>query len=60
MILVLPEMRGAGLGRAMFKRCLQAVQDAGRAAMLDATPAGEALYLQVRLRAAVATDALAA
>lgn len=46
MILVLPEMRGAGLGRAMFKRCLQAVQDAGRAAMLDATPAGEALYLK--------------
>ena len=46
MILVLPEVRGRGLGRRLFKRCLNVVQDAGRIAMLDATPAGEALYRQ--------------
>lgn len=44
MILVTPAQRGAGLGRAVFERCLRHVQADGRIAMLDATPAGEALY----------------
>lgn len=46
MILVLPELRGQGLGRAVFDHCLRQVQAADRVAMLDATPAGEALYRQ--------------
>ena len=46
MILVAPDVRGRGLGRRMFAHCLDAVQAAGRTAMLDATPAGEALYRQ--------------
>jgi GNAT superfamily N-acetyltransferase len=44
MILVLPEVRGQGLGRAVFAHCLQQVRDAGLVAMLDATPQGEPLY----------------
>ncbi len=44
MILVLPDVRGQGLGRAVFARCLQQVRDAGLVAMLDATPQGEPLY----------------
>lgn len=46
MILVLPELRGQGLGRAVFDHCLRQVRADGRVAMLDATPAGEALYRQ--------------
>lgn len=46
MILVLPAVRGQGLGRAVFDHCLRQVQADGRVAMLDATPAGEALYRQ--------------
>lgn len=46
MILVAPEARGLGLGRAVFEHCLQTVQATGRVAMLDATPAGEQLYRQ--------------
>ncbi|MBK0393788.1 GNAT family N-acetyltransferase [Ramlibacter algicola] len=46
MILVLPSVRGQGLGRAVFSHCLREVQADGRVAMLDATPAGEALYRQ--------------
>lgn len=46
MILVLPALRGQGLGRAVFDHCLRQVQAEGRVAMLDATPAGEALYRQ--------------
>lgn len=44
MILVLPAARGRGLGRAVFARCLRQVEEAGRVAMLDATPQGEPLY----------------
>ncbi len=44
MILVKPSWRGRGLGRTVFERCLRDVQAEGRVAMLDATPAGEALY----------------
>ncbi|MEJ8836208.1 GNAT family N-acetyltransferase [Ramlibacter sp. AN1133] len=51
MILVTPARRGAGLGRAVFGQCLAQVQAEGRIAMLDATPAGEALYAQFGFRA---------
>ncbi|MBJ2158412.1 GNAT family N-acetyltransferase [Variovorax sp. IB41] len=44
MILAMPAARGQGLGRAVFARCLQQVEDAGLVAMLDATPQGEPLY----------------
>ncbi|MDM0017907.1 GNAT family N-acetyltransferase [Variovorax saccharolyticus] len=46
MILVAPGSRGLGLGRSVFEQCLRTVKAAGRIAMLDATPAGERLYLQ--------------
>lgn len=46
MILVDPAVRGQGLGRRVFSACLQDVEQRGRTAWLDATPAGEALYLQ--------------
>jgi GNAT superfamily N-acetyltransferase len=46
MILVTPDERARGLGRAVFARCLRDVQESGRIPMLDATPAGEALYRQ--------------
>ncbi|WP_295982678.1 GNAT family N-acetyltransferase [uncultured Variovorax sp.] len=44
MILVRPEARGQGLGRAVFEHCLRQVKDAGLVAMLDATPQGEPIY----------------
>ena len=44
MILVTPECRRAGLGRHIFDQCLRQIQGKDRIAMLDATPAGEALY----------------
>lgn len=46
MILVTPAMRGRGLGRAVFARCLEHVRAEGRIPVLDATPQGEALYAQ--------------
>lgn len=46
MILVHSSQRGQGLGRTVFAACLQEVRSSGRIAMLDATPAGEALYRQ--------------
>ena len=46
MVLVDPACRGRGLGRAVFEACLQDVESEGRAAWLDATPAGETLYVQ--------------
>jgi GNAT superfamily N-acetyltransferase len=46
MILVLPEHRGRGLGRRVFERCVEHIRAQDRIAMLDATPAGEALYRQ--------------
>jgi GNAT superfamily N-acetyltransferase len=50
MILVTPARRGAGLGRAVFGACLGQTQAEGRIPMLDATPAGEALYTQFGFR----------
>lgn len=44
MILVAPALRGHGLGRTVFERCVREVQRQGRVALLDATPAGERLY----------------
>ena len=46
MILVAPALRGRGLGRMVFERCLREVQRQGRTALLDATPEGEKLYAQ--------------
>ena len=46
MILVAPDLRGQGLGRAVFSHCLGLLQAAGRTAYLDATPDGERLYSQ--------------
>lgn len=46
MVLVSPALRGHGLGRAVFARCLAQVQSKDRVPMLDATPQGEALYAQ--------------
>ncbi|GAB3649252.1 GNAT family N-acetyltransferase [Ramlibacter alkalitolerans] len=50
MILVMPARRGVGLGRAVFGACLRQIQFEGRIPMLDATPAGEALYTQFGFR----------
>ena len=46
MVLVSPALRGHGLGRAVFARCLAQVQSKDQVPMLDATPQGEALYAQ--------------
>lgn len=46
MILVDPACRGRGLGRTVFEACLQDIDSAGLTPWLDATPAGEALYVQ--------------
>ncbi|MET4575954.1 GNAT family N-acetyltransferase [Ottowia thiooxydans] len=46
MILVLPEVRGQGLGRRVFEACLRSAQAAAYLPMLDATPQGEPLYTQ--------------
>lgn len=46
MILVAPDLRGRGLGRAVFSHCLGFVKAAGRTAYLDATPDGERIYSQ--------------
>jgi GNAT superfamily N-acetyltransferase len=46
MILVAPDLRGRGLGRAVFLHCLALVKAAGRTACLDATPDGQRLYSQ--------------
>jgi GNAT superfamily N-acetyltransferase len=46
MILVTPHWRGRGLGRMVFDQCVRQIRSQGRIAMLDATPAGESLYLQ--------------
>lgn len=44
MVLTLKAHRGKGFGTAMLKHCLAALEAQGRAALLDATPAGEPLY----------------
>jgi GNAT superfamily N-acetyltransferase len=44
MILVAAELRGQGLGSAVFAHCLAAVRASGRTAYLDATPDGERIY----------------
>tara|TARA_R110000850_G_scaffold27579_18_gene77846 strand:- start:1276 stop:2106 length:831 start_codon:yes stop_codon:yes gene_type:complete len=44
MVLTRKAHRGKGFGTAMLKHCLAALEAQGRAALLDATPAGEPLY----------------
>ncbi len=44
MVLTRKIFRGKGFGTAMLKHCLSALEAEGRAALLDATPAGEPLY----------------
>ena len=46
MILVTPACRARGLGRRVFDECVRHIRAQGRIPMLDATPAGEALYTQ--------------
>ncbi|MDI1268976.1 MAG: GNAT family N-acetyltransferase [Polaromonas sp.] len=46
MILVAPDLRGRGLGRAVFLHCLALVKAGGRTACLDATPDGQRIYSQ--------------
>jgi len=45
MLLVGPEWRGCGLGRAMMRRCIRYLRDQGvHSIKLDATPVGKPLY----------------
>ena len=44
MVLTRKIFRGKGFGTSMLKHCLAALETEGRAALLDATPAGEPLY----------------
>lgn len=44
MVLVLPEFRRRGLATALLQHAVQRLRGSGRAAVLDATPAGRAVY----------------
>lgn len=44
MVLTRKVFRGKGFGTSMLKHCLAVLEAEGRAALLDATPAGEPLY----------------
>ncbi len=46
MVLVLPEFRRLGLASLLLRHTLAALQAQGRSAVLDATPAGHAVYVQ--------------
>jgi len=46
MILVSPDFRSKGLGKAVLRYCIEHVHSIRHVAYLDATPAGEGLYLQ--------------
>ena len=46
MVLVLPEFQRRGLASLMLMHVLAVLRAQGRAAVLDATPAGHAVYLQ--------------
>lgn len=46
MVLVLPEFRRRGLAQALLRHALAHLQGQGRFAVLDATPAGHAVYVQ--------------
>ena len=47
MILVAANLRGQGLGSAVFSHCLGLIKAAGRTAYLDATPDGGRIYSKV-------------
>jgi GNAT superfamily N-acetyltransferase len=46
MVLVLPEFRRRGYAQLMLRHALSHLESEGRAALLDATPAGHAVYVQ--------------
>ena len=46
MVLVLPECRRRGFASLLLRHALQVLQTQGRSAVLDATPAGHAVYAQ--------------
>ncbi len=46
MVLVLPEFRRRGYASLLLRHALDALAAEGRAAVLDATPAGHAVYVQ--------------
>ncbi len=46
MVLVLPECRRRGFASQLLRHALQVLQTQGRSAVLDATPAGHAVYQQ--------------
>ncbi len=46
MVLVLPEFRRRGFAQQLLRHALAHLQAQGRAAVLDATPAGHAVYVQ--------------
>jgi GNAT superfamily N-acetyltransferase len=50
MVLVLPEFRRRGYAQQMLRFALRHLASQGRAAVLDATPAGHAVYLQEGFR----------
>src|SRR5207249_1685387 len=51
MLLVHPDFRGRGIGRALLARCVEHLKAAGiRAIKLDATPDGKMLYEQFGFR----------
>lgn len=47
MVLVTADYRRRGLARRLLSEAIALLEDAGRVAILDATPAGEALYRQI-------------
>ncbi len=50
MVLVRPEFRRRGYASLLLRRALDALAAAGRTAILDATPAGHAVYMQEGFR----------
>jgi GNAT superfamily N-acetyltransferase len=47
MVIVAPDWRGRGLARQLVQVAIGTLQDQGRAALLDATPAGAEVYAQL-------------
>lgn len=47
MVLTREDWRGRGYGTTLLKTCIDAIERQGRTAFLDATPAGEPIYLDL-------------
>lgn len=47
MVIVAPAWRRLGLAQRLMRECIAALERAGRAALLDATPAGAAVYAEL-------------